>query len=125
MHIHTSRFGLIHVDDDRIATFPRGLVGFGDLSRFALVTCDQNERFTWLQSLDDGDVAFLMVNPTLFFRDYTVGIREETQTELQLAIPQAGLIFVICNKVGDWLTGNLLGPIVVNAENRARHSRSS
>ncbi len=27
-------------------------------------------------------------------------------------------IFVICNKVGDWLTGNLLGPIVVNASNR-------
>ena len=27
-------------------------------------------------------------------------------------------LFVICNKVGDWLTGNLLGPIVVNAANR-------
>jgi flagellar assembly factor FliW len=27
-------------------------------------------------------------------------------------------VFVICNKVGDWLTGNLLGPIVVNAQNR-------
>ena len=26
--------------------------------------------------------------------------------------------FVICNKVDEWLTGNLLGPIVVNAENR-------
>jgi flagellar assembly factor FliW len=23
----------------------------------------------------------------------------------------------VCNKVGDWLTGNLLGPIVVNAAN--------
>ena len=23
---------------------------------------------------------------------------------------------MICNKVGDWLTGNLLGPIVVNAK---------
>ena len=27
-------------------------------------------------------------------------------------------VFVICNKVGEWLTGNLLGPIVVNASNR-------
>ena len=27
-------------------------------------------------------------------------------------------VFVICNKVGDWLTGNLLGPILVNARNR-------
>jgi flagellar assembly factor FliW len=27
-------------------------------------------------------------------------------------------VFVICNKVDEWLTGNLLGPIVVNAANR-------
>ena len=27
-------------------------------------------------------------------------------------------VFVICNNVGEWLTGNLLGPLVVNAENR-------
>jgi flagellar assembly factor FliW len=27
-------------------------------------------------------------------------------------------VFVICNRVDDWLTGNLLGPIVVNAQNR-------
>jgi flagellar assembly factor FliW len=27
-------------------------------------------------------------------------------------------VFVICNKVGEWLTGNLLGPLVVNAHNR-------
>ena len=27
-------------------------------------------------------------------------------------------VFVICNKVDEWLTGNLLGPLVVNAQNR-------
>ncbi len=27
-------------------------------------------------------------------------------------------VLVICNKVDEWLTGNLLGPIVVNGENR-------
>jgi flagellar assembly factor FliW len=27
-------------------------------------------------------------------------------------------VFVICNKVDDWLTGNLLGPLVVNTQNR-------
>jgi flagellar assembly factor FliW len=30
----------------------------------------------------------------------------------------AAQVFVICNKVDEWLTGNLLGPIVVNAQNR-------
>ena len=46
-------------------------------------------------------------------------VREETQRELQmLDVPAAVQVFVICNKVGDWLTGNLLGPIVINVENR-------
>jgi flagellar assembly factor FliW len=26
-------------------------------------------------------------------------------------------VFVICNKVDQWLTGNLMGPLVVNAAN--------
>jgi flagellar assembly factor FliW len=34
-----------------------------------------------------------------------------------MADPRFAQVFVICNKVGDWLTGNLLGPIVVNAAN--------
>ena len=45
-------------------------------------------------------------------------IREETLMDLQLSDPRYAQVFVICNKVDEWLTGNLLGPIVVNAQNR-------
>ena len=45
-------------------------------------------------------------------------LREEKQTELELADIGHAQVFVICNKVDEWLTGNLLGPIVVNAANR-------
>jgi flagellar assembly factor FliW len=27
-------------------------------------------------------------------------------------------VLTICNKVGEWLTGNLLGPLLVNSKNR-------
>ena len=53
-----------------------------------------------------------------FFKDYEVPIREETQAALQLSDISYAQVFVICNKVDEWLTGNLLGPIVVNAQNR-------
>ena len=39
-------------------------------------------------------------------------------TDLELTNLEFPQVFVICNKVGEWLTGNLLGPIVVNAQNR-------
>jgi flagellar assembly factor FliW len=60
----------------------------------------------------------VVTDPAIFFKDYQVPVREETSTELQLTEPSFLQMFVICNKVGDWLTGNLLGPILVNANNR-------
>ncbi len=63
-------------------------------------------------------LAFVVTDPTVFFKDYHVPIREEMSTELQLAEDGGVQVFAICNKVGEWLTGNLLGPILVNSDNR-------
>lgn len=118
MEIQSSRFGVIDVDDDRIMTFPNGLLGFPSYTRFALIQTGEENYFFWLQSVDEPNLAFVVTDPAIFFKDYQVPVREETAQELQLADPAYLQTFVICNKVGDWLTGNLLGPIVVNAQNR-------
>ena len=72
----------------------------------------------WLQSVDEPNLAFVVTDPTIFFKEYQVPLREETWQDLQLADEGDVQCFVICNKVGEWLTGNLLGPIVVNSANR-------
>src|SRR5437867_8278155 len=118
MEIETTRFGQLSVDDERIITLPRGLLGFPNHTRFALIQTGQENYFFWLQSVDEPNLAFVVTDPSIFFKDYDVPIREETQTDLQLGDPQHAQVFVICNKVDEWLTGNLLGPIVVNAQNR-------
>lgn len=118
MEIQTSRFGHIDVDDERIMTFPNGLLGFPSYNRFALIQTGQENYFFWLQSVDEPNLAFVITDPAIFFKEYQVPVREETAQELQLTDPAYLQTFVICNKVGEWLTGNLLGPIVVNAQNR-------
>ena len=118
MEIESTRFGQLSVDDDRIITLPRGLLGFPNHMRFALIQTGQENYFFWLQSIDEPSLAFVVTNPSIFFKDYDVPIREETLVDLQLSDPRYAQVFVICNKVDDWLTGNLLGPIVVNAQNR-------
>jgi flagellar assembly factor FliW len=118
MEIQTSRFGTISVEDDRLMTFPRGLLGFPSYTRFALLQSGQGNCFFWLQSADDPNLAFVLTDPNTFFKGYDVPLRDETIGELQFTDLKFAQIFVICNKVGDWLTGNLLGPIVVNADNR-------
>ncbi len=124
MQIQSSRFGWLSVDDDRVITFPRGLLGFPDHTRFALLptapsgTGPADGCFLWLQSADDPALAFVVADPALFFRDYAVPVREDTTAELRVTDPGTLGHLVICNKVGDWITGNLLGPLVLNAANR-------
>jgi flagellar assembly factor FliW len=117
MEIQSSRFGRLDVGEDRIMTFPHGLLGFPSFSRYALIDAGGDNYFFWLQSVDEPNLAFVVTDPTVFFKEYQAPVREEMAQELQLADPTQLQMFVICNKVGDWLTGNLLGPILVNAQN--------
>ena len=116
--IQTSRFGRINVDTDRIISFPRGLLGFPSFHRFALIQTGEESCFFWLQSVEEPALAFVITDPTPFFNDYQVPFKEESQVELELKDVSLGQVFVICNKVNDMLTCNLLGPLVVNVVNR-------
>ena len=118
MEIVTSRFGTLNVDDERVITFSKGLLGFPDYTRYALIQTGEENYFFWLQSVDEPNLAFVVTDPSIFFKDYEVPIKDETQAEIQLADLAHAQVFVICNKVDEWLTGNLLGPIIVNAANR-------
>ena len=118
MEIQSSRFGRLVVEDDRLVTFPHGLLGFPEMARFTVVQIGTDDNFQWLQSTDDPNLAFVVTNPSLFFREYDVPLREESHRDLQIASEADVQVLVICNKVGDWLTGNLLGPILLNRENR-------
>ena len=99
-------------------TFPRGLLGFPSYTRYALIQTGQENYFFWLQAVDEPSLAFVVTDPSIFFKDYEVPVRDETAADIQLTDMNYAQIFVICNKVEEWLTGNLLGPILVNAQNR-------
>jgi flagellar assembly factor FliW len=118
MEIETSRFGRVTLDDDRVMTFPKGLLGFPEYNRFALIQTSEENYFFWLQCVDNPSLAFVVTDPTTFFKDYAVPLKGELQQDLQMDDVEHAQVFVICNKVDEWLTGNLLGPIVVNAANR-------
>ena len=121
MQIQTTRFGVVTVDPAHVMTFAHGLVGFENeagASRFALLQSDDWGPFYWLQSADDPQLAFLVVDPALFFKDYQVSIREETQQDLDLTDAKDGQVLVICNRAGEWITGNLLGSLVINTRIR-------
>jgi flagellar assembly factor FliW len=118
MDIETTRFGRMEVNDERIIVLPKGLLGFPEQTRFALIQTGDENYFFWLQSVDEPSLAFVVTDPSIFFKDYTFGLKDEMLAELGMTDMSFAQVFVICNKVGDWLTGNLQGPLVINAQNR-------
>jgi len=114
MEVRTTRFGVIDVAEDRVITFPKGLLGFSTQKRFCLLEPSEDACFFWLQSLDEPGLAFVVTDPALFVRDYTVPVRQEQLDDLGIQKLEDAQVFVIVNKVDEWLTGNLQGPLVIN-----------
>jgi len=118
MNVETTRFGVVDVDENRIITFPTGLLGFSNFTRYALLQPDEDAAFFWLQCIDAPELAFVVTDPSLWVRDYQVPIRREQMDELALDKLENAQVFVILNKHGRTLTGNLQGPLVINIVTR-------
>jgi flagellar assembly factor FliW len=114
MDVRTTRFGLVQIPDDKIMSFPKGILGFPEHTRFCLLEPGDDACFFWLQSIEDPALAFVVTDPTFFVPEYSVPIRAEQMAEWSLARLEDAQVFVIVNKVDGTLTGNLQGPLVIN-----------
>ena len=115
MQIQTSRFGTVEIDEKRITTFPKGLVGFPKCQRFALIQTNDEGVFFWLQSVDRPELAFVVCDPRIIAPDYRIPVKQEDLEVIELDDAEQAQVLVIVNKVENMLTGNLQGPLIVNA----------
>lgn len=118
MIVETSRFGQVEVEEDRVITFGRGLLGFPRHQRYVLIQPSDEGCFFWLQAVDAPELAFVVTDPSLFVADYQVPLKSEQLQELGLAGVGDAQVLVIVNKRGTVLTGNLQGPLVIHMTHR-------
>jgi flagellar assembly factor FliW len=117
MKVDTKAFGLVEIDDKQKVTIPEGLYGFEDYQEYAIMDAEQ-QPFFWLQSIQEKEVAFILINPFLFRKDYEVNIENDELADIGITSPEKALIFVIVTIPNDGpMTANLQGPIVINREN--------
>ena len=118
--VKTSRFSEIEVDENDVITLPSGLIGFPELKKYILLDHDKESPFKWLQSLDDGAIAFVLINPLLFKPDYTVEVTEAEVSDLSLENEEDAVISVIITMPSNPqnMTANLKAPLVFNLKNR-------
>lgn len=122
MKIQTRKFGEIDIDEKKILTMPEGLPGFPGFEKFTLIEDSKTSPFCWYQSVEEPNLALILLNPYLFKPDYEVdleafikirGWRDVSVEDL--------LVYVVVNISGDpperKITANLIGPLIINSRN--------
>lgn len=120
LKVKTTRFNEIEVQESDVIELPNGLIGFPELKRYVLLDHDKDSPFKWLQSLDDGAIAFVLINPLLFKPDYLVEVTEAEVSDLGLGTEEDAVISVIITMPSNPqnMTANLKAPLIFNLKNR-------
>lgn len=120
MMIETSRFGSIAVGENDIITFPEGMLGFSKINQYVLVERVDDSLFLWLQALKKPSVAFPLLEPQIFEKNYRVELMDEDRKILELKDLKNVKVFSIVTIPSDptKMTANLKAPIVINLKMR-------
>lgn len=114
--VQTTRFGELEVSPSSFITFVTGIIGFPGSQRFILL--EYNPPFSWLQSVEDSHLAFVVVNAAEFGEPYQVGLPiGDRDLELKDDDDVAVLNFVSIRSGATDTTVNLKAPVIVNLRN--------
>ena len=83
MHVSTRRFGEIDIPRDKIISMAKPILGFESLCGYCLIEAEEMAPFMWLQAIEDPNVAFIVVNPRVFFPDYRIEVNRNELAELK------------------------------------------
>lgn len=122
MDINTQYFGTISCSEEELIHFPDGFFGFADLRDYVpLAFQDGSDALICLQSVEECNVSFILMNPFLLYADYSPVLPEEDKT-LITGLPDEDAVsyYVICviHDSMDESTVNLKCPIAVNTKTR-------
>lgn len=123
MLINTKVFGEVEITDDKIITFPGGIIGFPELRRFTLLHDEEkgvNAGIRWLQSLEEPGFAMPVMDPLVVKADYNPEVDDELLTGIG-TITADNLLVLVTVRVPSDLTQmsvNLQGPIIINVDDR-------
>lgn len=115
MKLETRQFGPLEIDAAQIITFPSGLLGFEELKRFVLLERPEIAPLEWLQSVEDPQIVFTVIDPAVIFGNYHPALKAEDWEAVQLPEGSAHRLRVLVTVPKDpaEMTANLLGPLVL------------
>ena len=118
--VENPQLGTLTIDPDKTISFPEGLIGFEDLTTFAIIDLEEYEPFQWLLSIDDPDISFPIISPILVVDDYSPPISRAEAYNLGTFEDTDLLLYAIVTIRPEIrkVSANLKGPIIINQKSR-------
>jgi flagellar assembly factor FliW len=119
MQVKTKTMGTVEVASERMIKMPVGLFGFEKYTDYVLINSEY-EPLIWLQSLQDRNLAFLLIDPFLIGDDYEIDVDDKTLAKIGITQPSDVVVFSIVTVPNDGgpVTANLQGPLIINKKNK-------
>ncbi len=118
MKVTTKFFGEIDIADEKIITFPGGIIGFPNRKLFTLIKDEEkpDAKVMWLQSMDEGDYALPVMEPNVIIEDYNPTIDDEYLTPVGEMGPEDvyALVTITVPAEVEKMTANFKAPVVIN-----------
>lgn len=111
--IRSSRFGELEVPVTSIFTIVNGIIGFPNFNKYTLL--EYNPPFSWLHSVENPELAFVVVNAAEFGEEYRVPLPVgDRDIELRENDDVAAVNLVCVRSDPTQTTVNMKAPVVVN-----------
>jgi len=119
LKIKTTRFGTIGIKKEKTIDMPFGMLGFPDKKKFIILQHRENSPFFWYQSVDDPALAFVITSPFLFKPDYKIDLKDALKEmswngDGKTDHLEIYIVVNIPNGLPEKMTGNFIGPILLN-----------
>lgn len=116
MKLFTARFGEIEIDRKDIISFPEGILGFENVKEYCIFNMEEGNPLMWMQSIDEPSLAFVIISPFSFTKNYSLELSDSDTEFLKLTKQEESQIFSIVVVPEDprKMTANLQGPIIIN-----------
>lgn len=122
MKINTRLFGEVDIDDEKIIHFENGIIGFPDMTDFALMHDADNTDgvIRWLQSMQEPGFAMPVMDPLVVKEDYNPVVEDEMLKPLGDFNMEELLMLSTLTVPSDLkkMSINLKAPIVIHIETR-------
>ena len=123
MKITTRVFGEIDIEESKIIHFQGGIVGFPDLTDFAIIhdaEKDSENPIRWMQSMQEPNFAMPVMDPLAVCPDYNPTVEDEMLKPIGELNPDSILVLVTLTvpQYGKKMSVNLQAPFIINADER-------